>query len=130
MQHINLCPVDGITTTPPDTTNVASKRKPVVVTSFEVSGTSWRRVYSDGWVEMGGYIEPVSVTAYGTVAVVFPWQFTEIPMFIKCQPVSTSTTSTINSLYGVKDVTVSGFTFQRGYSGTVTVGFYWVAKGL
>ena len=130
MQHINLCPVKGITTTAPSTTNHASKAYPVVVTSFEVSGTSWKRVYSDGWIEMGGYVAPVSITGYSKIDITFPWEFNSAPLFIKCTPVSASTTNGDFALYGVIDVSATGFSYQRGAPNTYTVGFYWIAKGM
>ena len=43
-------------TTNATTTSTASSTNPAVVTTNYVSGRSWYRIWSDGWVEQGGYV--------------------------------------------------------------------------
>ncbi len=38
------------------TTSSASKARPAVVVTNYVNGTSWYRVWSDGWIEQGGFV--------------------------------------------------------------------------
>lgn len=42
------------TTSKPTTSSTASKARPAVVIQNYVNGTSWYRVWSDGWIEQGG----------------------------------------------------------------------------
>ena len=39
------------------TTSSASKARPAVVVTNYVNGTSWYRVWSDGWIEQGGFVQ-------------------------------------------------------------------------
>lgn len=45
------------------TTSSASSNKVAVVTKNYVNGTSWYRVWSDGWIEQGGYLSVTSSSA-------------------------------------------------------------------
>lgn len=47
------------------TTSTASLTNPCVVTESYRSGTSWCRVWSDGWIEQGGFVS-INVTAIST----------------------------------------------------------------
>lgn len=49
------------------TTSSASKARPAVVVQNYVSGTSWYRVWSDGWIEQGGRVQLTSQNTTGTV---------------------------------------------------------------
>lgn len=51
-----------ICTTAATTTSTASSTTPAVVVENYVNGTSWYRVWSDGWCEQGGYSTSSSVT--------------------------------------------------------------------
>lgn len=47
-------------TTKATTTSSASNHKVAVITQNYVNGTSWYRVWSDGWIEQGGYFNCTS----------------------------------------------------------------------
>lgn len=51
----------------PTTTSSASSAQPAVVIQNYVSGTSWYRVWSDGWIEQGGRVQLTSQNTTGTV---------------------------------------------------------------
>ena len=55
LANLSLGLTNTICTTPATTTSTASSATPAVVTENYVNGTSWYRVYSDGWCEQGGY---------------------------------------------------------------------------
>ena len=44
------------TTSRATTTSSASKARPAVVVTNYVSGASWYRIWSDGWIEQGGFV--------------------------------------------------------------------------
>ena len=56
------------TTTKATTTSTASKARPAVVVTNYVNGTSWYRVWSDGWIEQGGQIGAVGTDRTVTVS--------------------------------------------------------------
>ena len=129
MQHTNLGPIKGLTTTNPTNNESASQSYPVTVVESGVDGTSWYRKYSDGWIEQGGYVAPATIAAYEQSDVVFGTAFQNAVAFIECQPVCGSTGNGDSGLYGIRNLTNSGFTFQRGSGTSYTIGFYWIAKG-
>lgn len=129
MQHISFCPIKGLTNTNPTNLESASKSYPVTVVDSGVDGTNWFRKYSDGWIEQGGYITPATIAAYEQSDVVFGTAFQNTVAFIECQPIAGATGGGDTGLYGVRNVTNSGFTFQRGSGTSYTIGFYWIAKG-
>ena len=55
------------TTSKATTTSSASKARPAVVIQNYVNGTSWYRVWSDGWIEQGGRVQLTSQNTTGTV---------------------------------------------------------------
>ncbi len=55
-------------TTNATTTSSASPTTPAVIVSNYVSGTSWRRIWSDGWIEQGGEVTGTA-DAYVTVSI-------------------------------------------------------------
>lgn len=109
----------------------ASMERPTVITSISVNGTSWTITYSDGWIEQGGYQAVTSVSGYGLVSPTtsFNVEFNKV-LFIKCTPVYDSTGTNDYALYGVEDVTETGFKYRKGSAGSNLTGFYWVAKGI
>ena len=111
-QHIIYCPVKGLTTSNPTNQEAASLSYPVTVIDSGINGTSWFRKYSDGWVECGGYVAPVSIAAYEQSTVTFDVAFPNAVVFIECQPVCSATGGSDSGLYGVRDVTTTGFIFQ------------------
>lgn len=128
-QHMTVCPIAGKTTTTPTTTEAGSVAYPITLESFVVDGTNWRKVYSDGWVEQGGFSEPVSMAGYASREITFNWSFPTVCSSIECQPTAAAASSGDSGLYGIQDLTTTGFTFTRGTAQTYTTGFYWIAKG-
>ena len=129
-QHMTACPIVGKTTTTPTTTEAGSIAYPITLESFVVDGTNWKKVYSDGWIEMGGFSEPASTSGYASREIRFNWSFPNVCISINCQPTAKDTTTGDAGLYGVRVVTKDGFTFTRGSSATYTTGFYWIARGI
>lgn len=135
MQHTTTVPVKGKTTTTPTSTPAGSLASPITLEEFYVDPTNkyWYKKYSDGWIEQGGYVDKQSVNAYNAVSVTFPsgYEFVNAPIYIECQPHATGTAGGDSGLYGVRDVSNTGFTFNRG-SGTnySNYGLYWTAKGI
>lgn len=132
--HVNS-PILNWTTTPPNTQNEASLIHPVAVVEIYQNGYDWYILYSDGWIEQGGYQSVESISAYGAATPTsFIEEFDQIPVMIKCTPVYTGTTSTTNNdyaLHGISNVSSTGFTYRKcsGGSNNLT-GFYWTAKGI
>lgn len=135
MQHINISPIKGKTSTTPNFTPSGSLSKPITEEEFYVDTSTkyWYKKYSDGWIEQGGYVSPQTISAYGSVTVTFPTgkEFTNAPVYVECQPYADTDYGGDMGLYGVRDITSTGFTFTRGSASNYSnVGFYWVAKGI
>lgn len=56
-----------ICTTPATTTSTASSATPAVVVENYKNGDAWYRVWSDGWIEQGGYASATTAAANQTV---------------------------------------------------------------
>lgn len=136
-QHINLNAIDGYTTTAPGSTVlVVPDRKPITIveSSYDATTKRWYRKYSDGWIEQGGYYS-VSGTwgNYQAFNVNFGsgFEFSQAPVFVHCACTSTGSGSGYQGLYGVSNVSASGFTYCTGYiTNANSTGFYWIAKGI
>lgn len=55
LTNLSVGLTNTICTTPATTTSSASSAIPAVVVENYVNGTSWYRIWSDGWIEQGGY---------------------------------------------------------------------------
>lgn len=137
MQHKNLNAIDGYTTTAPSSMAlVVPVRKPITVvqTYYDTTTKRWFRKYSDGWIEQGGFYEVTGTWAnYAKFTVTFgaDYNFTQAPLMIHCIQVTSGSDSGYQGLYGVSDVSASGFTYNTGYiTNANSTGFYWTAKGL
>lgn len=129
-QHMTVCPVADKTTTTPTTIEAGSIAYPITLESFVVDGTNWKKVYSDGWIEMGGFSEPASLAAYASREIEFNWSFPTACISINCQPTAAAVGGGDGGLYGIQDLTTTGFSFTRGSGNTYTTGFYWIARGI
>ena len=96
----------------------ASATKPAVVVTTYRSGTSWYRVWSDGWLEQGGIIN-----AGRTVTFLKPFPDTNYTLCTSIK--STSSTYNINWLNGTPQ-SKSATGFSSSGSGA---GFEWTAYG-
>lgn len=134
-QHTSCSPIDRLTTTAPGTTNAASKREPisVVESSYNPTTKRWYRKYSDGWIEQGGYYGVTGTWSnYDAFDVTFDdYPFTQAPVMIHCVQASSGSGSGYQGLYGVSNVSATGFTYNTGYTANAnSSGFYWTAKGI
>ena len=79
--YVNIVssPITALCTTRATTTSSASNTKPAVVVQNYVAGTSWYRVWSDGWIEQGGVIGSNQIN---TVTVTFLKPFRNTDYFI------------------------------------------------
>lgn len=129
MQHETIVPVKGKTTTAPSSTEAGSTAYPITLESFTVDGKNWKKVYSDGWIEMGGFSEPETLAGYASKEITFNWSFPTVCVMINCQPTAAACSGGDGGVYGIQDLTTTGFTFTRGSGTSYTTGFYWIAKG-
>ena len=94
------------------------------------SGTTWYRIWSDGWIEQGGKYTGTSGTCWSTT-ITFPKAFSNTNYNI-----SVTSTGLAGDMWGehgenVESITTSSFKyyFYTGASGDGTTGFYWTACG-
>ena len=81
-----------ICTTKATTTSTASNAIPAVIVENYVNGTSWYRVYSDGWCEQGDSY--ASTTSNSSIALLKNYVDTNYSVFImRCTTSSSSTTT-------------------------------------
>ena len=62
-------PITALCTTKATTASSASSTKPAVVIENYLAGTSWYRVWSDGWIEQGGLVSISQFTTSATQTV-------------------------------------------------------------
>lgn len=98
----------------------------VVCVSKWTSGTSWYRVYSDGWIEQGGNFagDGANVTQ---VTLHKPFSNTNYSVFTTPEYTTTSTSNLAVSKNTSYPKTTTGFYIYN--STTTTFGHYWEAKG-
>ena len=99
--------------------NLNSKGIRTVIETYR-NGTSWYRVWSDGWIEQGGFIEHLAVSASVTVS--FPKPFSETNYF--CCP---SWKSISYGGVGWTGRTTTGMTIQNAAGGATPI--FWMACG-
>ena len=94
-----------------------------VVVETYVNGTSWYRVYDDGWCEQGGHIEESSINV---VNISFLKAYISIPTLLTSVN-STARTSYLDNGIDIFNLTTTGFTKQ--YTVNVGTGWAWQACG-
>lgn len=120
----NLC-----CTTKATTTSSASTTKPAVVVENYVNGTSWYRVWSDGWIEQGGltgqgfyihisFLKPFSNTNYTLTTGTYNETNDDVPSY--------NTSTIANAPSSSHKLTKNGFTLIGWSSGWNTS---WYACG-
>lgn len=106
-------------TTKPTTTSTARNDLVAVVTQNYLNGTSWYRVWSDGFIEQGG---TVTASSSSTQSITFLKPFTDTNYSL-VNAVSKSSVGATNNEVITKSAT--GFTLQH----TDSIQFGWIAKG-
>ena len=110
------------------TTSSASSSKVAVVTQNYVNGTSWYRVWSDGWIEQGGYASTADNTNSATITFLKPFANTKynIQATIYCNGTLTSHYSLL-----AHTLTASSMKLYQYVWGTSSYGIhaYWYACG-
>ncbi len=91
-------------TTPATTTSSASGSKAAVVVQNYVNGASWYRIWSDGWIEQGGY----SKGGNTATTVTFPKPFANTNYTITLGTSGTLGTNN-NGICSIPEKTTSGF---------------------
>lgn len=91
------------------------------VTQTYQNGTSWYRVYSDGWCEQGGYSAPA------TASVTFLKTFKDINFTVITQPTNKTKTTNATATYQANfNYTTNGF---KTIANADIDGFVWQASG-
>lgn len=116
----NLC-----CTTKATTTSSASSTKPAVVVENYVNGTSWYRVWSDGWIEQGD-----RVTTKGANSITFLKPYTTTNYTIIGAPSLTNTSYGYAVTINTTSIAKTGFDAYFGYtSGSHYDGGWWQTAG-
>ena len=93
------------------------------ITETYVNGTSWYRVYSDGWCEQGG----VSSGSWNEITTVFLKSFINTDYNINLTNIGNRTPVSNDGVSSVRSKTVSGFVYTTGSSGLTSA--FWRASG-
>ena len=106
-----------------NTKSITWDGKPVVCVTKWTSGTSWYRVYSDGWIEQGGYF---NCSANGT-KVTFHKAFSNTNYYLNGNASQTTAGARFTSFYNRTTTNAACYTgddssFNAGY-------VYWYASG-
>lgn len=99
--------------------------KPHIVETY-VNGTSWYRVYSDGWCEQGGFTNPVSAD-YQVCQIVFLKPFIDTNYYFNSRYISTSWATATVGVVSDTDRQTTGVKIWN-YS-QYSSGAYWQACG-
>jgi hypothetical protein len=107
-------------TTKPTTTSTASGTKVAVVVQNYLSGTSWYRVWSDGWKEQGGRASISNGLATSTVT--FLKAFSDANYSIQAQAISSGSFANMDEEAGVHilSITKSNVVFESTWASTTT----------
>ena len=102
-------------TTKATTTSSAKSMLPAVITQNYVSGTSWYRVWSDGWIEQGG---SSAFSSKNTATITFAKKFASTPTI--------NISGTFNEIaeIEVNALTTSNFTWTLNTARTGTIYYY------
>ena len=106
------------TTTKATTSSTASKARPAVVIQNYVNGNSWYRVWSDGWIEQGGY---QSFSDYWTLTFLKPFTKTNYTF------TSSSEGEDLNAVLGITSRTAKSIGGNSADKRTLT--YNWRASG-
>lgn len=96
------------------------------ITETYVNGTSWYRVYSDGWCEQGGVVNSNSDSAY-TVTLLKPYINTNYEVFITRKTTGDHSNNISGRWQEVYNLTITSFTTWGKYSAYPEA--FWRASG-
>lgn len=99
--------------------------KPHIVETY-INGTSWYRVWSDGWCEQGGYYSNVAQATI-TIYLLKSYSSSNYDLQISCQRTTSNATAAVYEL-GYLEKFVDSFT-KRVSTPTYESGFSWQACG-
>lgn len=102
-------------------TDLANCTRPYVIEIY-VNGTSWYRVWSDGWCEQGGIANGSGASI--SVSFLRPFKTNVSCIQVQNQTSSTNTTICTNK---ANTITTSGFVIVKSNSNDFS--FFWVARG-
>lgn len=105
-------------------TDHSNDTKPYIVETYR-NGASWYRVWSDGWIEQGGYLV-TDTSGKGTVTLTKPYSNTIYSILVNGQHAVNSLTN----WYGCacKPITNNSFGIVANLS-NYQFGFYWETRG-
>lgn len=103
-----------------DLSNVPSS-KAILMASY-INGTSWYRIYSDGWCMQGGLVEATNSQTGFTVSLLQNYVNTNYQVIVSAANSAYSTTG-----YGVRNLTVSQFDIFNSQNAARQI--FWLAMG-
>lgn len=111
-----------ICTTAATTTSTASSATPAVVVENYVNGTSWYRVWSDGWCEQGGRTTSYSGAGFQTITLLKPMKDTNYTL-LNCNN-SNASRGEQRDAYIISTTQIG-----VGYDGSQSGGAIWKVEG-
>lgn len=119
---MNIITSAGLTPDSQDNAQLLNALGKRIVETYS-NGTSWYRVYSDGWCEQGGMVPYES--GINTQAVTFLKPYRALPYVLATA--TTTNSSFVDSTVSIFNLTTTGFTKQ--YVKSVGLGWTWMARG-
>lgn len=102
-----------------------------VVVETYINGSSWYRVYSDGWCEQGGIVNPTSTQTQFTLNLLHNFINNKYSIFMTINDLELRSNKLTTAVTGSK--TINSFTYSVcGYNNTVPaadISIYWQACG-
>ena len=100
------------------------------ITETYVNGASWYRIWSDGWIEQGGYVS--SIATGGTITFLKPFKDTNyIPLVVKQSTSNTGNNGTrpVVSCNASSKNSMTVYNIWTSNDATFSISVYWEAKG-
>lgn len=122
---ITSSPITALCTTKATTTSSASSTKPAVVVTNYVNGTTWYRIWSDGWKEQGG--EFTFTADENTITL--PKAFSNTNYNIQVTQRCNNNATWENNVRVKSKTSASAFVVRGEVNTAASHGFYWYACG-
>ncbi len=125
VQNLELLDAAEVTEALADKLNISQVK--AYITEVYQSGTSWYRIWSDGWCEQGGDIPPTQLTAgvKFTVSLLKPFKDINYRTYISMYSGDSTSQILFRNAYPGSQPTTSSFT----YFGAGVTRAYWFAQG-